>query len=224
MMNVRQEWKHVIFPADRIVVRQRMGIICKPDSHGTNGKYAVRSLYFDNLQDKALREKLGGLSRREKFRIRCYDLDYSLIRLECKRKIGGLGHKDSCQLSADEVAAIGQGRLEWMARDHRALVRELYCKMRTQGLQPRTLVDYTREAFVYAPGNVRVTLDYDIRTGLGCTDLLDPHCPTIPIPRDPILLEVKWDAWLPDVIRDALQLEGVRTTAFSKYAACRAYD
>ncbi len=223
-MEFRHEWKHQISAADRLVIRQRMGVIGTPDSHGEQGRYFVRSLYFDNLQDKALREKLDGVSRREKFRIRCYDLDDRLIHLECKRKIGGLGHKDSCDLTAEEVHRIRLGQLDWMAQDSRALVRELYCKMGTQGLRPRTLVDYTREAFVYAPGNVRVTLDYHIRTGLGCTDLLDTNCPTISVPGDPIILEVKWDAWLPDIIRDALQLEGVRTSAFSKYAACRAYD
>ena len=223
-MELRHEWKHLITAADRLAIRQRLLVIADPDSHGEQGRYFVRSLYFDNPQDKALREKLDGVSRREKFRIRCYDLDDSLIHLECKRKIGGLGHKDSCRLTPEEVHQIRQGQLDWMIQDDRALVRELYCKMRTQGLQPKTLVDYTREAFVYAPGNVRVTLDYDIRTGLGCTDLLDADCPTIPVPGNPIILEVKWDAWLPDIIRDAIQLEHVRTSAFSKYAACRVYD
>ena len=222
-MELRHEWKHLISAADRLTIRQRLSVIAAPDSPGEQGRYCVRSLYFDNLQDKALREKMDGVSRREKFRIRCYDLDNSLIHLECKRKIGGLGHKDSCLLTPDEVQAIQQGRLNWMAQDDRALVRELYCKMRTQGLQPKTLVDYTREAFVYAPGNVRVTLDYDIRTGLGCTDFLNPECAMIPAGNAPIILEVKWDAFLPDVIRDAVQLSGRRPGAFSKYQACRIY-
>ena len=46
---------------------------------------------------------------------------------------------------------------------------------------------------------------------------------TVPVPGDPLLLEVKWGAYLPDVIRDAVQLPGRRTEAFSKYAACRRY-
>ena len=223
-MEFRHEWKHVITAADRIAVRQRMSAVGRPDIHGQEGKYLVRSLYFDDPRDKALREKLSGISRREKFRIRCYDLNYGVIHLECKRKMAGLGRKDSCDLTAREVDFIQNGQLAWMAEDDRPLVRELYHKMRTQGLRPKTLVDYTREAFVYPAGNVRVTLDYDIRTGLGRTDLLDPRVPTLPIPGDPILLEVKWDNFLPGVIRDVIQLEGVRSTAFSKYAACRMYD
>ena len=96
--------------------------------------------------------------------------------------------------------------------------------MTLQGLRPRTLVDYTREAFVYPPGNVRVTLDYGIRTGLGCVDLLNPDCITIPAKDSPVILEVKWDAFLPDLIRDAVRIPGRRTAAFSKYAVCRMYD
>lgn len=37
-------------------------------------------------------------------------------------------------------------------------------------------------------------------------------------------MEVKWDAFLPDIIRDAVQLPGRQVGAFSKYAACRMYD
>ena len=222
-MNYRHEWKHVITAADRIALRQRLNAVAKPDPHAKNGRYLIRSLYFDDPSDKALREKLDGVSRREKFRLRCYDHDHSVIHLEKKSKMAGLGRKDSCDVTAAEVQAILDGFTDWMAADPRPLVQELYCKMRIGGLQPKTLVDYVREPFVYAPGNVRVTLDYDIRTGLRCTDFLDPDCPTIPAGDSPILLEVKWDAFLPDIIRDAVQLEGVRTAAFSKYALCRIY-
>ena len=54
-------------------------------------------------------------------------------------------------------------------------------------LRPRTIVDYTREAFVFGPGDVRITLDYGIRTGLAATDLLAPDCVTVPVPGDPLL-------------------------------------
>ena len=143
--------------------------------------------------------------------------------MEKKAKLNGLGTKAVAELSATEAQAVVDGDLSWMRSSGRPLVQELYHKMRTQGLRPRTIVDYTREPFVYGPGNVRVTLDYDIRTGLSCTDLLNPNCVTIPAGDPVTILEVKWDAFLPDVIRAAVQLEGRRTGAFSKYAACRIY-
>jgi hypothetical protein len=197
--------------------------VASPDPHAVDGKYLIRSLYFDNPADRALREKLDGVSRREKFRIRCYDRNTDVIHLEKKSKLGGLGSKQSACLTAEEAQAIVDGQIDWMMDSDRPLVWELYSKMRTQGLRPKTIVDYTREPFVYAPGNVRVTFDYNIRTGLSCTDFLNPNCVTIPAGDAPIILEVKWDAYLPDVIRDAVQLTGRRTSAFSKYAQCRIY-
>ena len=223
MTQYRHEWKHEITLLDRLVLRQRLRVAARPDGHARDGRYFIRSLYFDNLADKALREKLDGVDRREKFRIRYYDYDTSLIRLEKKSKRNGLGRKASVPLTAEEAGALAEGRWDWMPASGRDLVLELYSKMKSQGLRPRTIVDYTREAFVYAPGNVRVTLDYDIRTGLRCTDFLNPDCVTVPAGDAPAILEVKWDAYLPAVIQDAVQLPGRRTGAFSKYAACRVY-
>ena len=67
-----------------------------------------------------------------------------------------------------------------------------------------------------------MTLDYNIRTGLNCADFLSTDCPTLPV-SDAIILEVKWDEFLPDIIRDLVQLDGRQSGAFSKYAACRIY-
>ena len=222
-MEFRHEWKHEITVSDMIAIRQRLRAVAEQDPHAVGGRYFVRSLYFDDLSDTALREKLDGVDRREKFRIRYYNGDTSLIHLEKKSKQNGLGNKLNNRLTAAEAQAIVDGDLDWMPGSGRPLVGELYSKMRSRGLRPRTIVDYTREPFVYAPGNVRITLDYDIRTGLGCTDFLNPNCITIPAGDAPVILEVKWDTFLPDIIRDAVQLTGRRSAAFSKYAQCRIY-
>lgn len=222
-MDARHEWKHEITYGDLLTLRSRLRAVCQVDPHAENGVYTIRSLYFDTPSDKALREKNDGVSRREKFRIRCYNGDTGFIRLEKKSKFGGLGTKDSAPMTAEEVQKLLDGDLAWMIESPYPLLQELYSKMRWQGLAPKTLVDYTREPFIYGPGNVRVTLDYHIRTGLSCTDFLNPDCPTIPAGDSPILLEVKWDEYLPSIIRDAVQLPGRRSTAFSKYAVCRIY-
>ena len=222
-MDFRHEWKHEINASDMIAIRQRLRAVARSDPHAVDGKYLIRSLYFDDIRDSALREKLDGVNQREKFRIRYYNGDTSLIHLEKKSKRNGLGSKDMADLTAAEAQAIVDGDLGWMPSSGRPLVQELYSKMKSHGLRPKTIVDYTREPFVYAPGNVRVTLDYNIRTGLGCTDFLNADCITIPAGDAPIILEVKWDGFLPDIIRDAVQLSGRRVSAFSKYAQCRIY-
>ncbi len=222
-MQFRHEWKHVIDASDRFTLEQRLAAVMQRDRHAVGGIYTIRSLYFDDPFDSALREKLNGISHREKFRIRYYNGDTSYIALEKKCKIAGLCTKESAPLTVKEVQRILFGDLDWMRESSHALVLELYRRMRA-GLRPKTIVDYTREPFVYPAGNVRVTLDYRIRTGLYGLDFLDPDSVTVPIPEDPIILEVKWDEFLPDLIRDAVQLTGRRTSAFSKYAVCRVYD
>lgn len=221
--NYRHEWKHMINHADKIAIRQRLRAVAQVDANAADGRYLIRSLYFDNISDKALREKLDGVNRREKFRIRYYNGNTDQIHLEKKSKWNGLGTKDRALLTADEAQWIVDGDLSWMIGSDRPLVQELYVKMNSQGLRPKTIVDYTREPFVYAPGNVRVTLDYNIRTGLLCTDFLNPDCITIPAGAGETILEVKWDEYLPSVIRDAVQLGSRQLSAFSKYAACRMY-
>lgn len=222
-MDYRHEWKHEISSSDRIAIRQRLRAIADPDPHAKNGRYFIRSLYFDNLSDAALREKIDGVNRREKFRIRYYNKDTSLIHLEKKSKWNGLGSKESVTLTSKQAQAIAEGRTDWMMASDEPLLQELYCKMKAGGLRPKTIVDYVREPYIFRPGNVRVTLDYDIRTGLACTDFLNPDCVTVPVGDGMIILEVKWDSFLPSVIRDAIQLKGRHTGAFSKYAACRIY-
>ena len=222
-MVFRHEWKHEINRSDMIALRHRLQAIAQPDEHTINGTYEIRSLYFDTPTDKALREKLDGVNVREKFRIRYYNGDTSLLHLEKKSKVGGLGNKTSAVLTKDEAQAIVDGDYGWMKYSSRSLILELYSKIMAQGLWPKTIVDYTREPYVYPVGNVRITIDHNIRTGLQCIDFLNYECITIPAGNAPAILEVKWDAYLPDIIRDAIQLEGRRTSAFSKYAACRIY-
>lgn len=222
-MHFRHEWKHEISYADMLSLRSRLSAVMLPDSHAVNGRYKIRSLYFDNFHDKALLEKINGVNIREKFRIRYYNDDLSFLLLEKKSKAGGLCSKKQTVITLEEARLIADKDMENLSQSEKPLVKELCYKMKVQGLEPKTIVDYIREPFVYAPGNVRVTLDHDIRTGLTGTDFLTPDRIMIPAGNAPVILEVKWDEFLPTVIRDVVQVPGTHTSAFSKYAICRIY-
>lgn len=222
-MQFRHEWKHEISYVDMLSLRSRLLAVMQQDCHAVNGKYQIRSLYFDNFRDKALLEKINGVNTREKFRVRYYNNNLSFISLEKKSKNNGLCRKEKAILTLEEAQYIANKDIESLSKSEKPLVKELCCKMRTEGLEPKTIVDYTREPFVCLPGNVRVTLDYDLRTGLTGTDFLARDCVMIPAGNAPIILEVKWDEFLPALIRDVVQVPGTRTSAFSKYAACRIY-
>lgn len=221
----RNELKHYISYSDYLAIKHRLQVVAKPDVNtDATGKYRVRSLYFDNYNDKALREKIDGVNQREKFRIRYYNHDHSFIRLEKKIKNNGLCCKKSAAITKEQCQRLLAGDLDWMREGVHPLITELYLKMTYENLRPKTIVDYIREPFVYQPGNVRITVDSQIRTGIYATDLLNVHLPTLGVNTGgAILLEVKFDEFLPDLIRDIIQIGNRQGTAFSKYASCRLY-
>lgn len=221
----RREHKHVISRGDAIAVSRRIRPVLKADPHaGPDGAYRVRSLYFDTPEDAALRDKFAGTPMREKFRIRLYNLDPGFIRLEKKVKHTGMTAKVQARLDAGQVERILAGDVAFLKEAPDPLLRELYLKYGIERLRPKVIVDYTREAYSFRPGNVRVTLDSDVRTAVGALDVLDPDLPTTPaLGRELAILEVKCDAFLPDLVWDLIQLNNCATTAASKYAICRRY-
>ena len=163
----RHELKYAVGYANYLALRNRLRPIMTADPHtDANGLYRIRSIYFDNADDKVLREKVDGIGKREKFRIRYYNDDFSFITLEKKMKIDNLCLKYDAVISEAECRKILGGDLAWMKAHNDPLLRELYAKMQYQRLQPRVLVSYVREPYIYAPGNVRVTFDSNIRTTL----------------------------------------------------------
>ena len=220
-MKFRHEYKHQINLADVYGLKTRLNAVAKHDSHaGDDGTYFIKSLYFDNYMDKALREKIDGVNKREKFRIRYYGTDTSFIRLEKKSKINGLCNKISCKITAEECQKIIDGDTQLMKDSEYELMRELYSKMKYQLLRPKCIVAYTRECFVYPPGNVRVTIDTNICGSNNTKEFLNPDLPFLQTYHEAIL-EVKWDEFLPQIIRDCVQVKSRRSAAFSKYAAIR---
>ena len=104
------------------------------------------------------------------------------------------------------------------------LLRKLTLQMMTRRLRPVVIVEYERIPYVYKNGNVRITLDTNIRSSCAVDRFLEEQIPNRPVmPAGQQLLEVKYDEYLPDFIYRALQLHSLRQTAFSKYYICRKY-
>ncbi len=204
--------------AECVLLEGKLPLVLSRDRHAVGGRYTIRSLYFDDYHNRALFEKLDGTDPREKFRIRIYNRRDDYICLEKKIKKGQLTQKLQTRLTREQCSAILQGDIDWMWRQGDGLTAELYTRMR-EGLTPKTIVEYDRIPFTYAPGNVRVTLDRNIRSGVTSTDLFG-DIPLVPVsPMD--VLEVKFDAYLPDVVRLLTAGLDARRTSVSKYALCR---
>lgn len=218
---LRHEYKCRISQSDKAALISRLSFIMSNDSHYGKGAYHVRSLYFDNVYDKVLTEKMNGQQMREKFRIRYYNADTDYIMLEKKSKYGSMCGKVGERIDKSEVQQLLQGRYGCLKDKGTPLCTELYAKMQCRLLRPKVIVDYTRRAFVYPVGNVRVTIDDDIRTGLASTDMFGSP---VMVPADihrPVILEIKYDEFLPSLIRDAVGLDSRQISSFSKYETCR---
>ena len=130
-LDFRHEWKHEINCGDCVALRHRLGAVMQRDKNAVDGKYFIRSLYFDNLEDKALREKINGVNRREKFRIRYYNFDTSVIHLEKKSKLNGLGSKESAPLTKEQAQKFADGQYEFLRDSGVPLLQELYSKIQS---------------------------------------------------------------------------------------------
>ena len=220
----RHELKYEISYFDYLTMRPRLKAIMQSDPYTVGGKYKIRSIYFDNYKDKALLEKINGEQKREKFRIRCYNDSFDVISLEKKMKINDLCMKAAARITEDECRKLLAGDTAWMTEHESGLVREFYTKIKSGLLRPKVLVSYTREPYIYTAGNVRVTFDTDIRTTAFHTEFLEKDILDIAAADESgkMILEVKFDDFLPEIISDIVQINA-RQTAFSKYAACRKF-
>lgn len=222
---MRHELKHQINLREDLVLSQRLRKIFPHDKNaGADGTYKVTSLYFDTPYDDALREKLNGVNRREKFRLRYYGDDISFIRVEKKYKENSLCGKRSALLTPIQVQKLILGEYEFLLDTGEPLLVEFYSKLQGKALQPKTVVSYSREAFCYDPGNVRITLDRNIRTAFNVTEFLNPTASCLNVLGDVTVLEVKYDRFLPEIVRMAVQVDGRKSMACSKYALCRQWD
>ncbi|WP_186578121.1 polyphosphate polymerase domain-containing protein [Aquibacillus kalidii] len=221
----RRELKHAITKLDCYLLRNNLRHVMSFDPNtNEEGRYLIRSVYFDNIENKVLTEKKEGHFKRDKFRVRLYNNQTDYINLEKKSKRNNMTYKVKCRLTAQEYEQIRFGETEWMEFDNRPIVRELYNQMNLFQLKPVTVVDYEREVFVYPYGNVRITFDSSIKTSFRNNDLLNPNLPMVEaLEPNLVVLEVKYDEYLPDIIKMLLQVNDRRLGTYSKYHLSRMY-
>lgn len=222
----RHELKFICDTAQLKIVESRIRPLLKPDPHaGGNGQYCIRSVYFDDEWDTCYHENEDGTDPREKFRIRIYDGSDERITLELKQKMRGMTRKLSCPLTRQQCEAALRG--EWIPEGMSCseLLSCFSAQQRQRRLRAKVIVEYDRVPYVYGPGNVRITMDENIRSSRQTECFLEQDFVRRPImPVGMQVLEVKYDDFLPDAVRQALQLNTLRRTSFSKYYLCRYYS
>lgn len=218
----RHELKYFINYPDWILLRSRLSMAAKPDPHaGIRGDYHIRSLYFDDYWQSAYEEKEMGILLRRKYRIRLYNHEDKAIHLERKSKYGQYIWKQSAPLTREETDAILEGRYQFLLKSPHNLLKEFYFECTSRILRPRVVVDYNREPYVMEAGDVRITFDKHVQAGMGSFKVFDPALPTVEVlPGDTMIMEVKFTAFLPRIIKNLLPPRSSELTAASKYVLC----
>lgn len=225
MPKYRHEYKHRIRQTEEsILLLRATGMLLRDPHAGPDGSYVIRSLYFDDSQDTCLRENVDGTDPRSKFRIRYYNNDPSVLRLEKKSKCRMMTRKESCKLSIAECRCFLAGEIPAITEDMPEMKKQLLLEMSLRRLTPKVIVTYERIPFIYPGGNVRVTFDRGISSSCDVAAFLDGTYPVRPIlPVGTSVLEIKWDEFLPKHIKNLLKMDTLQWSSFSKYYMCRRF-
>jgi hypothetical protein len=217
----RNELKFIINAHQKNVMAKKLSKICQWDSFSdADGGYLVSSLYFDDYNQSAILDKLSGIRDRKKFRVRIYNYQSNVIKLERKIKRENVTEKSHVRISKEEYDSLIQGDASFLRQKNDVVARDFYLYYRTKNLRPRVVVEYRREALIYKYGEVRITFDSLLRAGVFEKDLFSSGYMISAIPHDQIILEVKYTAYFPDVIRNITQINNLQWQSISKYAKC----
>ena len=211
MNKYRYELKFFMNKHTSVMLKNRVKSVMHPDRH-SGGIYRVNSLYLDDRYDSCYNEKVLSSYSRDKYRVRYYNDDLSYIRFENKHKDGEMSYKTSVLMSEDEYHSLAGGDMDFVLRSEHPLWQKVAALHRLRIMRPAAVFSYTREAYVYLPGNVRITFDSDLHSGslLPETFYGDP-------PGAGGMLEVKFDHFIPSVIKEMLDGLPLIQTAISKY-------
>ena len=215
MMQYRSELKFFMNIHTSNILKYRLRAIMVPDSH-SGGVYTVNNLYLDDQYDTSYNDKVLNSYIRDKYRVRFYNNNLSLIRFENKHKEGEVSYKDSVIMTEDEYKDIAFGNMDFILRSDHPLWRKVATLHRLRQFRPTAAFSYTREAYRYLPGDVRVTFDSNIRL-----DALTPEPYKGSPPGSGGMLEVKYSRFLPTIIKEMLDGLPLIQTAMSKYCYSR---
>lgn len=222
----RHEYKYVCNAMENAILKTRAQGILKRDEHaGSDGAYRIRSLYFDDLDDRCYYENESGIGERDKYRIRIYNGDISRITLEKKSKERGMTLKKSAGISKEQCRQLMNGQVPSIAEDMAENLKLLLSEMYLKNMRPKVIVEYVRYPFIEKNGNVRITFDEAVSSSNELDRFLEQDLVFRPIMEQGRgILEVKWNAYLPDYIKNSMQLDTLLWSSFSKYYLCRRYN
>lgn len=220
---LRQEKKFLIPLAQMYELADEISQVMQEDAHNKGIGYPVRSLYFDTLDDDDFQEKEDGVEVRRKIRLRCYGPQADFAMLEMKQKQGAMQKKRSLHLDREDAERLTGGDYSVLLGYPDPFAAECFGVMQMKVYRPRTIVEYSRRAFIGKENKIRITFDHHIISTESSTSLFSPSLgqysslnPCL------VVLEVKYNGFLLGYMKDLLRRCGHSETSVSKYCLARA--
>lgn len=218
----RVEDKYNCTETQLVMLQARMDAVLRQDvNEGGPEGYRITSLYFDDLADSCLRDTVDGVNRRSKYRIRIYNDSLDVIKLEVKTKRDNRILKRSRTITEAQMERIMRGECIEDGASAKDPATLFNLAIRTQGLRPKVIVAYERKAYVYEPGNVRITFDRNVRASSRVEDFGKKNISYDFLREYDKVLEVKYDEFIPEFLVQLLETGSMWQMAYSKYQLCR---
>lgn len=219
---LRREEKYLLTLQEALQGAARFEKVLTPDEFSRHGSYAIRSLYFDTVDDRDFHDKLTEQNCRQKIRLRIYSPEDSHIKLELKQKENIYQKKRSLLITRADALALIDGRYSVLLNYDGQFAGEMFVLLTEGCYRPRTIIEYRRRAFMAKENNIRLTFDSDIRALEGNNSFFSPVLPFYPVlPGDQVIFEVKYNRFLLGYIMDIIRCVDRRSVSASKYCLGR---
>jgi len=217
----RHEWKYFLPTRTIQALIPEIMMFMDMDAYSKkNGFYDLYSVYYDTEDWQSFYEKIDGIERRKKFRIRSYKKDVSPedeVFLEVKEKNKDIILKRRRPIKMRDVNKLNSGSL---VSDDSVLEEWRYNIVRN-AIKPRIMIGYKRMAFVPRDNvNLRITIDTEVGYSMlnhRRVDFSDFARKTY-FSREFSVLEIKYSGPVPKFVEDLIRRHNLRNEAISKFS------
>ncbi len=233
---LRYEYKYFVPYAELQRLRSMIAPFMKLDDYARDhgGEYTVRSIYFDTPEMECYFQKMAGVKRRNKVRLRGYNGGdaKSEVFFEIKKKVDEPLYKNRASLTYEEARQVMLGKsLDEVVfnaserSDAGEDARRFLYHLHARRMRPVITVIYEREPyeaiFPDRENDLRITLDKNLRAVArpALDELFEEKHPRPVEPRH-FIAEVKFNRYLPNWVKAVISSFGLTKGPASKYALC----
>jgi hypothetical protein len=217
----RNELKYYVSYQDYKLLSRKLAIVMKKDPNGPENGYLVRSLYFDNFENKAFDEKNAGINDRRKFRLRIYGKDDKHVKCEIKNKSYNQIFKETAVIDWKDALQVQNQNYDVLRKYNNPILNKMYYEFTKEKYLPVVVIDYIREAYLYDVNNIRITFDKCLKSNASNLQLFEDIAMAPLLNENVVILEIKYNNFLPEHIKKTLQLSRFERCAISKYCIGR---